>query len=87
MAYAIRIKGSAKQELKRFAKRGLSRIAEAIDALADDPRPHGVEDFRSISNAYRIRVGDFRVVYTVDDEQQIIEIVLVGDRKDVYRRR
>ena len=55
-----------------------------IRRLADDPRPPGSERL-SGEDRYRIRQGDYRVVYTIDDEQRIVEVVRIGHRRDVYR--
>jgi len=87
MAYAIRIKTSALRELGKLRREDQVRVRDRIEALAGEPRPHGARSFRGIPDAYRVRIGSLRVVYQVLDAQGLIEVVLVGDRKDVYRRR
>ena len=61
------------------------RILVRIKALADDPHPPGCEKLAG-QESYRIRQGNYRVVYTIDDDRVIVEIVRVGHRSDVYRR-
>jgi mRNA interferase RelE/StbE len=63
------------------------RIDEAILALAEDPRPDGVVKMKGGDQEYRIRVGDYRIVYKINDEQLIILLFQCRHRKDVYRNR
>ena len=63
------------------------RIAPKIEALADEPRPPGVKKLAGEEELYRIRVGDYRVIYAIEDAELVVLVVMVGDRKDVYRRR
>lgn len=60
------------------------KIIEAIDALAENPRPEGVKKLKG-EEAYRIRVADYRVVYTIEDFIQIIEVQRIRHRKDAYK--
>ncbi|WP_150243264.1 type II toxin-antitoxin system RelE family toxin [Nocardiopsis quinghaiensis] len=83
--YAIEIKASARKELRKLDGPVLKRIVEAVANLADDPRPDGCKKLKA-RDGYRIRVGDYRVVYTIDDGQIIVVVVKVGARGDVYDR-
>jgi mRNA interferase RelE/StbE len=83
--YALDIKASARKELRKLDVPVLKRIVEAIENLADDPRPAGCKKLKA-RDGYRIRVGDYRVVYTVDDARITVVIVKVGARGDVYDR-
>lgn len=86
--YRLVIKRSAAKELETIAgKKDRERIAQRILALADDPRPPGVEKLSGTSEKYRIRQGDFRVLYEVQDDVLVVFIVRIGDRKEVYRKR
>jgi mRNA interferase RelE/StbE len=86
--YELRIKKSAAKELEAIAgKKDRERITQRILALADDPRPAGVEKLSGTSEKYRIRQGDFRIVYEIQDDVLIVFIVRIGDRKEVYRKR
>jgi mRNA interferase RelE/StbE len=85
-AYKVLIKASAGKELERLGtKSDRARIVERIQTLAEDPRPHGCEKLAGYSNRFRIRQGNYRVVYLVDHQRREITIFKVGDRKDVYR--
>ena len=85
-AYKVLIKASAGRELERLGtKADRARIVERIQALAGDPWPHGCEKLAGHSDRFRIRRGNYRIVYLVDDHQREVTIFKVGDRKDVYR--
>ncbi|MEX2150003.1 MAG: type II toxin-antitoxin system RelE/ParE family toxin [Steroidobacteraceae bacterium] len=85
-AYRLLIKASAGRELDRLgSKSDRRRIVERIQALADDPRPRGCEKLAGYADRFRIRQGNYRVVYLVDDHRREVTVFKVGDRKDVYR--
>jgi mRNA interferase RelE/StbE len=83
--YTVRIKASAEREMAGLPKRTFRAIAQKILGLEENPRPQGCKKL-SGRQEYRVRVGDFRVLYVVDDAARAIEVVAVGNRKDVYRR-
>ena len=86
-SYSVVIKRSAAKELESIAgKKDRQRIVARIAALADDPRPPGAEKLSATSDKYRIRQGNFRIVYEIRDEVLVVTIIKIGDRKDVYRR-
>ena len=85
-SYSVVVKRSAERELRAVPQRDLSRLVARIRGLAEDPRPPGGEKL-SGHDRYRLRQGDYRVVYAVDDEQRIVEVVKVGHRREVYRDR
>ena len=87
MSYRVEIKRSAVKEIAALPKREQRRVVRAITALADDPRPDGVRKMAGSENAYRVRVGDYRIVYQIFDGVLIVHVVRVGRRRDVYRRR
>jgi mRNA interferase RelE/StbE len=82
--FEVRLKRSVVKDLLRFPKADNRRIAARIESLADEPRPHGCEKLAG-SSAYRVRQGDYRIVYTIDDDTIVIEIVRVGHRRELYR--
>lgn len=85
-AYSLLIKASAGRELERLGtKSDRARIVERIQALADNPRPQGSEKLAGYFDRFRVRQGNFRVVYHVDDQRREVAIFKIGDRKDVYR--
>ena len=84
--YRVFIKASAGRELERLGtKSDRARIVERIRALAIDPRPHGSEKLAGYADRFRIRQGDYRIVFLVDDLRHEITIFKIGDRKNVYR--
>ena len=83
-SYSVVVKRSAERELRAIPRPDLGRVVTRIRRLADDPRPPGSERL-SGEDRYRIRRGDYRVVYAIDDEQRIVEVVRIGHRRDVYR--
>jgi len=84
MAYRIEVTPRALKDLRALPKKERQRIAEQIDALKTDPRPTGCKKLKGREDFYRIRVGDYRVVYQIEDEVLLILIVRVGDRKEIY---
>jgi len=85
MAYRIEIKRSARKEMQTLPRRDQHRIAATIEALAEEPRPAGVRKIIGADDLYRLRIGDYRVVYQVCDCKLIVLIVRIAHRKDVYR--
>lgn len=86
MAYEILIKASAEKDVRRLPKDARARVASAILALRDEPRPSGVRKLKGRGEeGWRIRVGDYRVVYRIDDALRQVTIYRVCHRRDVYR--
>ena len=83
-AYRLVFTRSAQKELDRIPQDDARRIALRIQRLTSDPRPPGCEKLRG-ADAYRIRQGDYRVLYTVADTDRLIEIYRIGHRREVYR--
>jgi mRNA interferase RelE/StbE len=82
--YEVLISPAALRDLKRIRGPMRRRIAEAVDELAHDPRPHGYVKLTGPDELYRIRVGDYRIVYQIEDDRLIVLVVRVGHRKDIY---
>jgi mRNA interferase RelE/StbE len=84
--YRLTIKSSAATELQAISdKATLSRLIEKIKSLAAQPRPSGSEKLSGRQNLYRVRQGNYRVIYSVDDKSRVVDVVKVGHRGDVYR--
>ncbi|MGZ5477455.1 MAG: type II toxin-antitoxin system RelE family toxin [Thermoanaerobaculia bacterium] len=83
--YAVEFRRSAEKDLRRLDPTTQRRVLRATDDLENDPRPPGCRKLQGSENAYRIRVGDYRVVYTVDDTVLIVAIERVRHRREVYR--
>jgi len=84
--YKIQIKPSAKKELGKLPKKELQKVVNKIRSLSSNPRPTGCEKL-SDEEKYRIRQGNYRIVYSIEDKQLIVIVVKIGHRKDVYKRR
>jgi mRNA interferase RelE/StbE len=82
--YAIAFARSARKELEALDEKHISRIFQRIEALAKEPRPSGCKKLVGSKLLWRIRIGDYRVVYAVYDDKQIVDTVAVRHRKDVY---
>jgi mRNA interferase RelE/StbE len=86
VAHRIEVSPSAARQLKKIDRRLLPQIAQKIDSLAGDPRPHGCEKLSGYDNLYRVRVGDYRIVYGVEDRLVVVVVLKVGNRADIYQR-
>lgn len=91
MGYNLVITEAATKELKRIPAKMQDRLFEKIESLAQEPKPYGYKKLKNFdmpgSNAndyFRIRVGDYRVIYTIEDEQITIFVLKIAHRKDVY---
>jgi mRNA interferase RelE/StbE len=82
--YEVRIKDSARREMDSLPSSTHRRISKALLSLESAPRPKNCIRLRGRPE-YRIRVGDYRVLYVVDDRSRSVEVMAVGNRKDVYR--
>ena len=84
--YSIGFRRSAEKELGNLDGRIRARILRTITTLGNDPRPPGVKALVGEAGLWRIRVGDYRVVYEINDTELIVLVVRVAHRSDVYRR-
>jgi mRNA interferase RelE/StbE len=84
--YRLLIKPSAAKEIEAVGqKKDRQRIVNRIRALASEPRPAGSEKLAGAEERYRVRQGQFRIVYAIDDASRTVEVVKVGHRREVYR--
>jgi mRNA interferase RelE/StbE len=83
--YAITFARSARRELEALDAPIVRRVVSRIDGLAKEPRPSGSRKLHGEQNLWRIRIGDYRVIYSVDDRQQIVDIVRIRHRREAYR--
>lgn len=84
MSYQLAILRRAVKELAQLPEKDRLRIEADIESLATNPRPHGVKKLTG-REGYRIRSGDYRVVYEITDRQRTVTVLHVGNRKDIYR--
>lgn len=83
--YRVIIKREALKELKHFPKHTVAAISKSIEQLSDDPRPPGCKKLKgSNENLWRIRVGDYRVVYLIEDVIRIVNVRNISNRKNAY---
>ena len=87
MPYEIEIAPAALKQLAKLPPDMRRRIGQAIDDLAESPRPHGAIKLGGAEIAWRIRVGDYRVIYETHDEVLLILVIRIGHRREIYRRR
>lgn len=83
--YRLKIKPSAVKELRALPKKDGERVALRVQALARNPRPEGCEKLSGQHNLYRVRQGDYRILYTVDDRALLVVVYKIGHRREVYR--
>jgi mRNA interferase RelE/StbE len=84
--YQIVVKPSAKRELKKLVPRIVSLIVSKIDTLAVNPRPEGCKKLvTNKEELWRVKVGEYRILYAIDDEIRIVDIHHVGHRREIYR--
>ena len=84
-AYAITFARSARKELERLDEPLRSRVFERIEKLGSDPRAPGCRKLEGGVDLWRIRIGDYRVVYSIDDPRRRVDVTAVRHRSDVYR--
>jgi mRNA interferase RelE/StbE len=84
MAYTVVIAESAAKMISKLEASARNRVANKIDGLANDPRPSGVVKLEG-SELYRVRVGDYRIIYSIHDKELVVVIARVAHRKEAYR--
>lgn len=84
MAYAVSFTPGALRQLRKLPRNVRERLVPAIDGLARNPRPIGSRKLTG-DNLYRIRVGDYRIVYAIQDARLTVLVVTLGHRREVYR--
>lgn len=82
--YSLEIKHSAQKELDALDDALFNRIDRKILALAGDPRPAGCKKLKGYTNQWRIRVGDWRIVYIIDDTAKLVSVTRIAHRREVY---
>ncbi len=86
MSFSIRIRKQALKEIEKLPSKNSIEISKAIDSLSFEPRPVGCKKLKGQSETiWRIKVGDFRILYIIEDKIKIVEIRKIGNRKDVYK--
>ena len=87
MIYLVRLESVAERELKRLPNDILRRVDEALRSLADNPRPRGVKKLRGREGqGWRVRVGIYRILYSIDDSARVVTVYRIAPRARAYRR-
>ena len=86
MAYRVEFAPHAQRQFGALPKDIQRRLQSRIDVLIDHPRPSGIQKLKGSGNTFRLRVGDYRIVYEIYDDILLVLVVQVGHRRDVYRR-
>jgi mRNA interferase RelE/StbE len=85
VSYAVRIRPAAQRQFARLPADAKKNVATAMEVLATEPRPHGHVKLTGSSDSYRMRVGDYRVIYQIDDAARTVRVTIIGHRREVYR--
>jgi len=85
MRYRIQLARKAQKFLTAQSVKIQRQIGDAVDALEINPRPHGHKQLKGHKDLYRVRSGDYRIIYTIKDDQLLVLVIQIGSRKDVYR--
>ncbi len=85
MRYSITYAPSVAKAIRKLDKPTARRLLDAIGALADNPRPSGCIELKGGDGELRVRVGDYRIVYDVQDDELLVLVLKVGHRREVYR--
>lgn len=85
MTYSVGVERRAQKQIARLETRIRNRVEAALVSLAEDPRPRGSRELQG-REGRRVRVGDYRVVYVIDDAQKEVTVFRIGHRKDIYRQ-
>lgn len=82
--YSVEFSKAAERQFRKLDPLLQKRLAKSVDGLAKDPRPNGVKKLSGESGIYRVRVGDYRIVYAIRDSALLVLIVRVGHRREIY---
>ncbi len=84
MTYQVEFTQAAARQVRKLPKPVQNKVLEAIEGLQSDPRPHGSRKLVGEDYAWRVRVGDYRVIYEVFDNELVVTVVRAGHRREVY---
>ena len=84
--YSVTVSKSAKKTLSKLPNEVIKKILDALDELGEDPRPMGYIQLKGRSG-YRIRVGNYRIIYDINDDELLALVVEIGDRKEIYKKK
>jgi len=85
--YRVEFARAAKRQFDCLPKQVQVRLKRRIESLKDNPRPHGAKKLAGADDLYRIRDGEYRIIYTIKDKELIVLVVKIGHRREVYRKK
>ncbi len=83
--YQVKVVGAAKRQLRKLSKENQRRILNGIEKLSQNPRPHGYKRLEGQENLFRVRIGDYRIVYETHDDVLFVLVLIIAHRREVYR--
>ena len=83
--YTVILTAQAEKDLKKLSRIVLERIANSLRTLQENPRPMGVKKLQGEKDAYRVRAGDYRIVYRIVDQEVLVVVIKIAHRREVYR--
>jgi mRNA interferase RelE/StbE len=84
-SYRVEVSATAERQIRKLGRADQLRVLRAIAALATEPRPSGCRKLQGYTNVFRVRVGRYRILFSVEDDRLVVIVLKVGHRKDVYR--
>ncbi|TIH12772.1 type II toxin-antitoxin system RelE/ParE family toxin [Marinifilum sp. JC120] len=85
--YDVELSKIADKQFKKLPANIQAQLQETIDGLKENPRPHGYKNLKGkLSEYYRVRSGNYRIIYSIEDEQLTVYLLKIGDRKQVYKK-
>jgi mRNA interferase RelE/StbE len=85
MSYKVVVSKSAEKDLALLPKSVVTKIVSVLLLLESNPRPNGCKKLKGFANLWRVRVGNYRIIYSIDDVIMLVDVREIGDRKDVYK--
>ena len=85
--YRIEVSATAEKQIRKLDRSDQIRVLRAIQALSKEPRPPGTRKLRGYADVFRVRIGVYRIIYSLEQDRLLIIILKVGHRRDVYRPR
>ncbi len=86
MSFTVRLTRPAQRQLDDLDPTARRRIIRKLEELESNPRPPGMEKLAGVDDLYRVRVGDWRIIYTIENAELVVLVVKIGHRREVYRR-
>jgi mRNA interferase RelE/StbE len=83
--YQVVLSNTAKKDLSKLPTQVVNKIIPVLEALQNNPRPNGCKKLKGFKDLWRVRIGNYRIIYSIDDVILLIDVREIGDRKDIYK--